>query len=101
MMTALNPMKVDVIRMGNGLQGVAFVARLSAAFLAMPLPQTFRRRFGQSITRRRLATVATVIGHLDFQSLYPRRQLADRLMKQSHHGFFARIVGRADFFIAG
>ena len=65
----------DLIRMFHRFQGVPFMPWLPTAFLPVALPQTLGRRFAQTITGRRLATIATVLGKPTFQILNSSRQL--------------------------
>ena len=98
------------------LERMAGMAGLSAG-LALPfLSQAFRRWFPKAIGRRRLATVARVLGDLLFQCLHPIAQrlafgaqggilgfqegeivrdqihFAGQLQKYAHDGFFSHLV---------
>jgi hypothetical protein len=80
----LNPMHLDIIRVGPHRQRMSLAPGLSPAWLTTRLAQTPWRRFLIPVTRRRFATVAAVLGHLVFQCRAPHCQRLDSLLLLLH-----------------
>ncbi len=105
MLAPPDPMNLDLIWVGSHLQRVPLVSRLSTAFLAAGFPQAAIARLLETITGRRFATVAAVLGQLVFQSLYPCFQLlenaypvAHKTENQLNDRIFALASGCTNFF---
>ena len=81
MTTLLHYMHFHHIRMLDRFERRSHMSGLASAFLAMPFPQTLRRRFVQAIAGRRFAAVATVLYKLIFKSLDVTCQLLQGSME--------------------
>jgi len=95
----LDGVELAVVRLDDGVQRMAFVTWLSPALFAAPCTQTARARLLQSVTARRLTTVATVFAQLVLKGLNPCLEVEEegsQLPHQGQHGFFALHVGGMD-----
>jgi hypothetical protein len=87
-MTSINGMHHNMLRIRNWFQPVAFMPLLSAALFPTLVPKSMLMRLFQSITRRRLAAVVTVLVQPCFQFLDPGYQPHE----QPHYRFFSLAV---------
>jgi hypothetical protein len=97
-------MYTDVLRTVNRFQRMSWMTRLPPCQLATRLSQTPWTWLGKSITRRRFAAIAAVLGTLVFQNPNAGFLLDEQLnetLDQGDYCFFALLVGRMDIFTCG
>jgi hypothetical protein len=113
-LAALDPMNLQMIRIGSHFQGMPLVAGLSPAFLAARLSEAAITGLLEPITGRWFAAVATVFGQLIFQRLHSLFETLnsfllllenpDPVAYQAHdkgnHGIFALASSGSNFFFS-
>jgi len=86
----------------NSLECMSNMTWLSSTFLSVPFPKALWRRSVVSITRRRLPTIAAVLGEPIFQALYSSCQefeIVGQFPKQLYHCLFSLLKGSSHIFV--